>query len=258
MYTTLQPYLLKNQEVGVMHTVCPGAKLIRQPMPEMFDCPKCGAEVEIWTDELRGTCGRCKTVVLRYQDQSCLEWCKLATTCVGQEAYDNFMQNRTQMMKDKLIHDVELLFGDDQRRINHAKKVMKYVREILKEEEGDWHILMPASILHDVGIKVAEEKYGSAAGHLQEKEGPGVARKLLLKLGMRMEDIEEICEIIAHHHSPGIIKTKNFEILYDADLLVNIEEEMDTKDESKLRRIIEKSFLTPTGRTLAEKTYLSS
>jgi hypothetical protein len=84
-----------------------------------------------------------------------------------------------------------------------------------------------------------------------------VARRLLLKLGMRMEDIEEICEIIAHHHSPGIITTSNFKILYDADLLVNIEEEMNTKDCSKLRSLIEKSFLTPTGKALAKKTYLS-
>jgi DNA-directed RNA polymerase subunit RPC12/RpoP len=240
-----------------MHTVCPGAKLIRQPKPEEFDCPTCGAEVEIWTDELRGVCPRCKTVVLRYQDQSCLEWCKLAETCVGQEAYSNFMQNRAQMIKDKLLHDIVLLFGDDTKRINHAKKVMGYVQEILREEEGDWHILMPASILHDVGIKVAEEKYGSSAGHLQEKEGPGVARRLLLKLGMRMEDIEEICEIIAHHHSPGIIKTNNFKILYDADLLVNLDEEMQTREKSKLKKIIESSFLTPAGKKLAEEAYLS-
>lgn len=240
-----------------MHTVCPGAKLIRQPMPEMFDCPNCGAEVEIWTDELRGVCPRCKTTVLRYQDQSCLEWCKLAETCVGREAYNNFMQNRAQMIKDKLLHDVELLFGDDTKRINHARKVMEYAQAILAEEDGDWHILMPASILHDVGIKVAEEKYGSAAGHLQEKEGPGVARKFLLKLGMRMDDIEEICEIIAHHHSPGIVKTNNFKILYDADLLVNINEEMKTREKSKLKKIIESSFLTQAGRKLAEETYLS-
>ena len=240
-----------------MHTVCPGAKLIRQPKPEDFDCPNCGAEVEIWTDELRGVCLRCKTTVLRYQDQSCLEWCKLAETCVGQEAYNNFMQNRAQMIKDKLLHDVELLFGDDTKRINHAKKVMEYVQEILSEEDGDWHILMPASILHDVGIKVAEEKYGSSAGHLQEKEGPGVARRLLLKLGMRIEDIEEICEIIAHHHSPGIIKTNNFKILYDADLIVNIDEEMKTKDKSKLKHIIESSFLTPAGRKIAERVHLN-
>jgi HD superfamily phosphodiesterase len=134
---------------------------------------------------------------------------------------------------------------------------MEYVQKILTEEDGDWHILMPASILHDVGIKVAEEKYGSSTGHLQEKEGPGVARRFMLKLGMRIEDIEEICEIIAHHHSPGIIKTNNFNILYDADLLVNIAEEMKTRDKSKLKHIIESSFLTPTGRKLAERVYLA-
>jgi HD superfamily phosphodiesterase len=231
--------------------------MIRQPKPEIFDCPKCGAEVEIWTDEMKGVCQRCRTTVLRYQDQSCLEWCTLAETCVGREAYNNFMQHRAQMIKDTLLHDVQLLFGDDVKRINHAKKVMSRVQEILAEEEGDWHILMPASILHDVGIKVAEEKYGSSAGHLQEKEGPGVARKLMLKLGMRLEDVEEICEIIAHHHSPGIINTSNFKILYDADLLVNIEEEIKTKDREKRASIIEKSFLTPTGKKVAQRLYLS-
>jgi HD superfamily phosphodiesterase len=240
-----------------MHTICPGSKLIRQPKPEMFDCPNCGAEVEIWTDEVKGTCPRCKTVVMRYQDQSCLEWCKLARNCVGEAAYNNFMANRTQTIKDKLIHDMELIFGDDSRRIDHARKVMARVQEILKEEEGDWHILMPASILHDIGIKVAEEKYGSSAGHLQEKEGPGVARKLLLRLGLRMEDVDEICEIIAHHHTPGIVDSSNFRILFDADTIVNIGENAEKNNTDALRKIIGETLLTETGRKIAEHTYLS-
>ncbi len=240
-----------------MHTICPGAKQIRQPKPELFDCPNCGSEVEIWTDELRGVCPSCKTVVMRYQDQSCLEWCKLAANCVGEEAYNNFMKNRSETIKEKLLRDIELLFGEDTRRIEHAKQVMHWVQELLKEEKGDWHILMPASILHDVGIKVAEEKYGSSAGHLQEKEGPGVARKLLLKLGLKLEYIDEICEIIAHHHSPGVINTGNFKILYDADWLVNLRDEVKTRDREKLQAVIDKVFLTPTGKKLAEKIYLS-
>ncbi len=239
-----------------MHTVCPGSKLLRHPKPEMFDCPNCGAEVEIWTDELKGVCPRCKTVVMRYQDQSCLEWCKLARNCVGEKAYDNFMQNRTQTIKAKLLHDMEIFFGDDRKRIDHAKKVMGYAEEILKKEGGDWHILMPTSILHDAGIKVAEEKYGSSEGKLQEKEGPEVARKMLLRLGLRMEDIDEICEIIAHHHTPGVIDTKNFRILYDADCLVNLEEKAQKMERKKLEQHIEKLFLTPTGKALAKKKYL--
>jgi hypothetical protein len=79
----------------------------------------------------------------------------------------------------------------------------------------------------------------------------------MLKLGMRLEDIEEICEIIAHHHSPGIIKTNNFMILYDADLLVNIEEENKTRDRKELSNFIESSFLTPTGKKIAQRVYLS-
>jgi HD superfamily phosphodiesterase len=133
---------------------------------------------------------------------------------------------------------------------------MKYVEELLKTEDGDWHILMPASILHDVGIKVAEEKYGSSAGHLQEREGPGIARKLLLKLGLRMEHIDEICEIIAHHHSPGEINTNNFKILYDADWLVNLGDEIGGGDKQKLKKMISKVFLTQTGKKMAENIYL--
>jgi hypothetical protein len=61
---------------------------------------------------------------------------------------------------------------------------------------------------------------------------------------------------MAHHHSPGIIKTNNFKVLYDADLLAKMEEEMTEKEMSKFRGFIAESFLTPTSRALAEKTYI--
>ncbi|NIO82961.1 MAG: phosphohydrolase, partial [Candidatus Aminicenantes bacterium] len=64
-------------------------------------------------------------------------------------------------------------------------------------------------------------------------------------------------EIIAHHHSPGIIKTNNFKILSDADWLVNIADEIDTSDKAKVKKIIDKVFLTATGKEMAEKIYLS-
>jgi len=134
--------------------------------------------------------------------------------------------------------------------------VLEYAEQILKKENGDWHIVIPAAILHDVGIKVAEEKYGSSAGHLQEKEGPPVARKVLLKFGLRLEDIDEICKIIAHHHSPGIITTQNFNILSDSDWLVNFKNEIKIKDKEKRKKIIKKVFLTDTGSKIAQEIYL--
>jgi len=148
-------------------------------------------------------------------------------------------------LRQNLLKELEEYFGDDTKRINHAKKVLGFAEELLKKENADWRIVIPASILHDVGIKVAEQKYGLSLGKLQEKEGPAIARNILMKVGLnKEEEIMEICDIIAHHHSPGKINPQNFEVLYDADWLVNLKDEVDTKNKAKLRKIIEKVFLT--------------
>ena len=75
-------------------------------------------------------------------------------------------------------------------------------------------------------------------------------------LGFEHNQIEEICEIIAHHHSPGKITTRNFEILYDADWLTNLGDEYDIQDQNKLSNIIENVFLTQSGKALAHEIYL--
>ena len=235
---------------------CPGSKTIRQPLPEFIKCPFCSQELEIWTDEIKAVCSKCKKTVMRDQATSCLEWCSYAKECVGDQVYDNFMKNKAVSIKEKLLKELEDYFGKDIKRINHAKKVMGYAEELLRQEKADWYIVIPASILHDVGIKVAEEKYGSSAGHHQEKEGPAIARKILLKIGLSKKNIDEICEIIAHHHSPGKVDTQNFKVLYDADWLVNLKDEVDTKDKEKLGTTIDKVFLTETGKKLAKEIYL--
>ncbi len=237
---------------------CPGSQKFKQPEPKSIKCPTCGQEVEMWTDEIQVTCSNCKGSILRQQEgASCLDWCKYAKECVGEQTYNKYAQNKIIITKDKLIKELEEYFGNDLKRINHAKNVMHFAEELLRDEKADWHIVIPASILHDVGIKVAEAKYGSNAGHYQEKDGPEIARIILLKVGLKKEDIEEICEIIAHHHSPGIVNTQNFKVLYDADWLVNLKDAIDTKDRTKLKVTIDKVFLTNSGKILAEKIYLS-
>ncbi|MDP2938484.1 MAG: HD domain-containing protein [Candidatus Omnitrophota bacterium] len=237
---------------------CSGSEKFKKPQPENICCPSCAEEVEIWTDEIEALCPKCNTKVTRPQEQSCLDWCSYAKECVGAQKYTLYMHNKATSIKEKLLRELKDYFTGDIKRINHAKNVMHFAEELLKQEKADWHIVIPASILHDAGIKVAEAKYGSTAGHYQEKEGPPIARKILLKVGLKKEDIEEICEIIAHHHSPGIVSTQNFKVLYDADWLVNLKDEIDTKDRDKLKVIIDKVFLTNSGKILAEKIYLST
>ena len=49
---------------------------------------------------------------------------------------------------------------------------------------------------------------------------------MLARLGAPPGLIEEVCAIIAHHHSVGRMRDSlNFRLLYDADLLVNLGEE---------------------------------
>lgn len=73
---------------------CPGAQGFKHPKPEFIRCSSCGEEVEIWADEVKATCPKCKKTVTRQQEQSCLDWCKYARECLGEEAFKKFMQNK--------------------------------------------------------------------------------------------------------------------------------------------------------------------
>jgi len=158
--------------------------------------------------------------------------------------------------KVALIQAMESYFNGDTKRIDHAHKVTDYAEKLLEGECGDYSIVMGAAVLHDIGIHEAERKHGSNSGKFQEIEGPPIAREILVKLGFVAGQINEICEIIAHHHSPGKITTRNFGILYDADWLVNLSDEYDIKDQRKLENIIDRVFLTQTGKAFAREIHL--
>jgi HD superfamily phosphodiesterase len=161
-------------------------------------------------------------------------------------------------LKDKIKQAmVEYLEGDE-RRIEHARRVTAYAEELNRNEKGDYDIIVAAGLLHDIGIHQAERKYGSNAGKYQEIEGPPIARIILKRVGLPEAQIDEICQIIGHHHTPGKIDTVNFKVLYDADWLVNLGDEFDTGDKSKLAVLIEKVFLTQSGKDMASKIYLTS
>ncbi|MDI6784150.1 MAG: HD domain-containing protein, partial [bacterium] len=162
--------------------------------------------------------------------------------------------------KNKLLQEMELYFGKETRRIAHAKAVLSFAEQILHNIPYDKSVnplvVIGAAVLHDIGIHVCEQKYGSTAGQLQEKEGPPIARAIMEKLGFEERIITEVCDIIGSHHSPGEINTLNFKVLYDADWLVNLKDEVGIEDRPKLPRMINKVFLTEVGKTVAKKIYL--
>lgn len=240
------------------HAFCPGSKLLRQPAPELFPCPNCGAEVEIWSDEFRRACPACRKMVLRPGGMSCLEWCKQARQCVGEAAYEGWAADRCVGLKQQLLQALQEHFGRDLRRIRHARAVLAEAEGLAAREAADWHIVVPAALLHDIGIKAAEEKYGSTEERYQEQEGPPLARAILLKLGLQLRDIDEVCDIVAHHHSPRARDTANFKVVYDADGLVNLGESAAGRPRAELEAMIRERFLSAAGRSRAEELFLSA
>lgn len=158
-------------------------------------------------------------------------------------------------IKTEITREMQDYFGTDTKRISHALKVTAYCEQLLPSEGGNYRVVIAAGLLHDIGIHEAERKHGSTAGHYQEVEGPPIARRILTEIGLPAGEIEEICTIIAHHHSPGKVNTQNFKILYDADWLVNLRDEYDIREPVKLRTIIDRVILTVSGKALARKVY---
>ena len=168
------------------------------------------------------------------------------------EGRDMMIQN----LEARCLNAMKEFFGADQKRIDHALKVLEYAQEIHAAEGGDTDVVYTAALLHDVGIPASEEKYGSIDGHYQEKEGPPVAREILQGLGAEAELTDHVCNIVADHHSAKFMDTIEFRILWDADWLVNIPNWYRDADQEKIRQVVDKVFKTDRGRAMAGRLLL--
>lgn len=159
--------------------------------------------MEIWTDEIRGVCAKCGQVVFRDGYMSCLEWCKFGQDCVGQEAYDRYQKNRAVGLRRKLLEALHKYWDGNTDKIQEAEAILSWSEEILKNENADWHIAIPASILHNIG--------GDSDSGV-----PRAAKEILLRSGLMREDLEKISRIIEGDSAEN---GAEFDVVHDAVLL---------------------------------------
>ena len=69
-----------------MRSLCPGQDN-RNLRVELFKCPSCGAEVEIFSNEVKVKCYQCGEMVYRERMPSCIDWCASARQCLGKERW---------------------------------------------------------------------------------------------------------------------------------------------------------------------------
>jgi HD superfamily phosphodiesterase len=220
-------------------------------------CPECDGMVEFFKDDTTRKCEHCGHKFPNPKmDFGCAAYCKYAEQCIG-DLPPELIAQQQDLLKDRVAVEMKKYFGRDFRRIGHASRVAHFAEKIGKAEEADKAIVLIAAYLHDIGIPEAERKHGSGAAKFQEAEGPPVARALLEKLGAAPGLVDEVCDIVGRHHSPGPEESINYRCVYDADLIVNLEEAEKKREEplstERLESIIEKSFLTETGAKMARE-----
>lgn len=159
-------------------------------------------------------------------------------------------------MISSLIDEMIAYDKGDSRRIQHFMKVHDFARTIGQLEgldEQTLYILESAAVVHDIGIHVCEEKYGSCEGKLQEKEGPALAKEMLERLGYEQEVINRICYLVGHHHTYTNIDGADYQILVEADFLVNMYEDGVSPD--AVRKAYQNIFKTESGRKICRNMF---
>ena len=119
-------------------------------------------------------------------------------------------------------------FSDgNQHDINHFIKVWSFAKTIGELEKLDadtQFILEVAAITHDIACPLCRIKYGNTNGKAQEREGEPIVRDFLVDSEMSETQIDRVAYLVAHHHTLSDINGLDYQILIEADYIVNAEE----------------------------------
>lgn len=147
-------------------------------------------------------------------------------------------------------------YAGDARRVQHYLKVHAYASYIGTCEQLDsttQAVLEAAALVHDIGIKPAECKFGACGGKLQEQEGGAPARDMLQAIGFAPDCIDRVVYLVEHHHTYTNVQGLDYRILLEADFLVNAYE--DALPLSAICAGRDHIFATATGTALCNQMY---
>lgn len=164
------------------------------------------------------------------------------------------------MLIDKAITAMKHIFQDIPYGIEHTLTVLEDAQAIMAGEKIDEKTreqIALVVVLHDIGAVEALRKYGTIDGVYQEQEGPGIARAILEEIGCDSRQIERICFIIGHHHTPDKIDGIDFQVQWEADLLANLAYMNIRHDPTACKAYIDENFKTATGKAMAYTRFIS-
>jgi hypothetical protein len=223
-------------------------------------CPKCGKKIEFFKDEVRRRCGCGHEVVNPKMDLGCAAWCQYAEQCVGDVPEEMKARQRAEekdLLRERISLEMKKFWGTHYQRVNHALKVARYAEKILRMEGGNPLVVLGAAYLHGLDGHEAEIG-GRNRPEDAKREGLAIVREILERLAVEKEAISEIVDVIHRLHSPRDEESLNFQILYEADWLVRMEERENRGDQGELEERILNNFKTTTGRQLLRGCFSES
>lgn len=144
----------------------------------------------------------------------------------------------------KLIEDPE----QNQTDVDHFMKVYAFAETIGNLEGLDrktQETLEIAAIVHDIACPLCREKYGNTDGAYQQKEGMPLTEEFLRKFDLPKDQKDRVAWLVGHHHTYTNVEGMDYQILLEADYLVNAGES--TKFRKQMDFFREKVFRTESG-----------
>jgi hypothetical protein len=200
---------------------CPGSLAFAQPKIELVRCPHCGEDAEVWTDEAEGKCAKCGRSVCRTTTQSCVDWCKYARECLGDEGHKKYQDMKTRLRKEALLKAAEQRMADGHDRQRARARVEAAEQILAREKAADPNVVLAAAALLDVRRAEPQSGAPTAAAAPALQETALLAAEILQELGYPEGFIKEVCGIVSHVQAPGGEESTNSRIVHEADRLVH-------------------------------------
>lgn len=111
--------------------------------------------------------------------------------------------------------------------INHFMKVYAYAKMIADGEQLDpdtQKLVEMTALVHDIACPLCRVKYGNTNGKNQEKESAALIAEFFKDSNLPQDFTDRISFLVSHHHTLDQIDGIDYQIIIEADYLVNADE----------------------------------
>jgi hypothetical protein len=161
------------------------------------------------------------------------------------------------MSNEKIVNKMIDFYVGNKSDIRHFLKVYAYAQTIGKLEgldEKTQYILETAAIVHDIACPICREKYGNTNGVHQEEESEAVLIPFLEEFNLDEDIKQRIVYLVSHHHTYTNVDGIDYQILLEADYLVNADESEYSTE--AIEKFLKNVFKTKSGIAMLKSIYL--